>query len=70
MKLSSKNNINIDHYKTRGRGRQGAGIVHDEYKRLHNQPGSRRRRGLSAKQLLARKISLRAARQTKSGSAV
>lgn len=58
-KLSSKNNINMDHYKTEGRGRQGEGVVHDKYKRLRNQIRSRRRRGLSAKQLLERKISLR-----------
>jgi len=30
--LSKKNNINMDHYKTRGRGRQGEGVVHDDYK--------------------------------------
>jgi len=67
--LSRKNNINMDHYKTKGRGRQGEGVVHDEYKRLRHQIRSRRRRGLSAKQLLARKISLRPAKQTQSRSA-
>lgn len=59
--MSSKNNINVDHYKTKGRGRQGDGVVYDEYNRLRNQ--LRRRRGLSAKQLWARKRARRAVRQ-------
>ena len=67
-KLSSKNNINMDHYKTKGRGRQGEGVVHHDYKRLRHRIRSRRRRGLSAKQLLARKISLRPVKQTQSRS--
>ena len=62
--MSSKNNINLDHYKTKGRGRQGDGVVYDEYNRLRNQLRSRSRRGLSAKRLLARKSALRAGRQT------
>lgn len=49
----------MDHYKIEGRGRQGEGVVHDEYTRLRNQTRNRRRRGLSAKQLWARKMSLR-----------
>ena len=28
--MSRKNNVNMDHYKTKGRGRQGDGIVHEE----------------------------------------
>ena len=67
--MSNKNNINVDHYKTRGSGRQGDGVVSDEYKRLHHQTKSRRRRGLSPKQLLARKMRLRTSRQTFSQSA-
>jgi hypothetical protein len=55
--LSNKNNINMDHYKTKGRGRQGEGVIYDEHKRLLK-IRSRRRRGLSAKQLLARKMKL------------
>ncbi len=66
--MSSKNNINVDHYKTKGRGRQGEGVVYDEHNRLRNQLRSRRRRGLSAKQLWARKRALRAARQMASKS--
>ena len=66
--MNSKNNINVDHYKTKGRGRQGDGVVYDEYNRLRNQLRSRRRRGLSAKRLWARKSALRAARQTESTS--
>lgn len=66
--LSSKNNINVDHYKTKGRGRQGDGVVYDEYNRLRNRLRIRRRRGLSAKQLWARKRALRAARQMDSRS--
>ena len=58
--MSRKNNINMDHYKTRGRGRQGEGVVHEDYTRLRNQVTSQRRRGLSARQLMARKIRLRA----------
>ncbi len=66
--MSSKNNINVDHYKTKGRGPQGDGVVYEEYNRLRNQLRSRDRRGLSAKRLLARKRALRAARQTESRS--
>src|ERR1044071_3672736 len=66
--LSSKNNVNMDHYKTNGRGRQGDGVVYDEYNRLRNQLRSRDPRGLSAKRLLARKRALRAAKQTQSRS--
>jgi hypothetical protein len=29
--LSSKNKINMNHYKTRGRKRQGEGVVHDDH---------------------------------------
>jgi hypothetical protein len=47
----------MDHYKTKGRGRQGEGVIYDEHKRLLK-IRSRRRRGLSAKQLLARKMKL------------
>jgi len=61
--LSRKNNINADHYKTKGRGRQGDGIDHGDFKRLRDQIRIRRLRGLSAKQLLARKRALRAAKQ-------
>jgi len=68
--LSSKNNVNADHNKTKGRGRQGEGVVRGDYKRLRNQIKNRRRRGLSAKQLLARKISLRAAKQTQSRTSI
>jgi len=62
--VSSKNNINVDHYKTEGRGRQGDGVIYHEQNRLRNQLRSRGRRGLSAKRLLARKRALRAATQT------
>ena len=48
----------MDHYKIKGRGRQGEGVVYDEQNRLRK-IRSRRRRGLSAKQLLARKMKLR-----------
>jgi hypothetical protein len=61
--LSSKNNINADHYKIRGRGRQGDGVVHSSFKRLPDQIKIRRLRGLSAKQLFERKTRLRAANQ-------
>lgn len=30
--LSGKNNVNMDHYETKGRGRQGYGIVHEEHR--------------------------------------
>ena len=30
--MSKNSNINMDHYKTRGRGRQGETVVHDDYK--------------------------------------
>ena len=30
--VSRKNNVNTDHYKTKGRGRQGDGIVHEEHR--------------------------------------
>jgi len=59
--LSSKNNVNTDHYKTRGRGRQGDGILYGEYKQRMKK--ARRRSGLSAKQLLERKMNRRAIRQ-------
>jgi len=49
--LTGKNNINV----------QG-----DKYKRLRSQIRSRRRRGLSAKQLLERKINMRRATQSQS----
>jgi len=58
--------MNVDHYKTKGRGRQGDRIVKEEFKRLRNQLRGRRPRGLSAKQLLAKKISLRPAKQSRS----
>lgn len=35
--MSSKNNVNPDHYKTAGRERQGESIVHDIYKRRYTQ---------------------------------
>jgi hypothetical protein len=90
--LSRKNNINTDHYKTEGRGRQGEGIVHNIHKQIYTQaraqsgenggespfPGAARRaslptrlawprraqrlkrsgriRGLSAKQLMERRM--------------
>jgi hypothetical protein len=69
ISLSNKSNINVDHYKTKGRGRQGEGVVYDDYTRLRNQLKNRRPRGLSAKQLFARKRALRAARPTESRSA-
>ena len=95
--MSRKNNVNMDHYKTKGRGRQGYGIVHEEHRhslsqavppssergahriravarstqlvsRLENLRRLRRRRkrvskirGLSARQLMERKMSLRTA---------
>ena len=61
--MSSKNNVNVDYDKTKGRGRQGDEVIYDEYNRLRNQLRSRRPRGLSAKKLLARKRALRAKRQ-------
>lgn len=67
INVSSKNNINTDHYKIKGRGRQGDGVVYEEFNRLRNQV--RRRRGLSAKRLLARKRALRAVRQSRRVSA-
>ena len=66
--MSSKNNVNVDHYKTKGRGRQGDGFVYDEHNRLRNQLRSRSRPGLSAKRLWERKRALRAARQMESRS--
>ena len=85
----------MDHYKTKGRGRQGEAVVHDDYKHAlaqatasndgrnnrFGQPGIgspnrvansrrlerikrlRKRRGLSAKQLMERKLSERAIMQ-------
>ena len=35
--MSRKNNINMDHYKTKGRGRQGDGIVHEEHRHSFTQ---------------------------------
>ena len=35
--LSRKNNVNMDHYKTKGRGRQGDGIVHEEHRHSFTQ---------------------------------
>lgn len=35
--MSSKNNINMNHYKTKGRGRQGESVVHDDYKQSFTQ---------------------------------
>ena len=35
--MSSKNNVNPDHYKTAGRERPGEDIVHDVYKRRYTQ---------------------------------
>jgi hypothetical protein len=32
--MSRKNNINTDHYKTRGRGRPNDGVVHETHKRV------------------------------------
>ena len=64
--MSSKNNINTDRYKIKGRGRQGDEVVNDEHTRLRNR--LRRRRGLTAKRLLARKINLRRAQQAESRS--
>lgn len=63
--MSRKSNINMDHYKTKGRGRQGETVVHDDYKRslvgsrLERLKRSRKRRGLSARQLWERKLSQR-----------
>ena len=89
--MSKKSNINIDHYKTKGRGRQGETVVHEDYKRSlaqnitsdkglvisyrkHNEHSgnerarssrlerikrSRKRRGLSPRELLERKLSQR-----------
>ena len=70
--MSKKSNINMDHYKIRGRGRQGESIVHHDFKhslalttatnklsRLERIKRSRRRRGLSPRQLLERKLSQR-----------
>ncbi|MGE0127394.1 MAG: hypothetical protein AB7U82_04730 [Blastocatellales bacterium] len=39
--MSSKNNVNPDHYKTAGRERQGEDIVHDVYKRRYAQSKSK-----------------------------
>jgi hypothetical protein len=45
--MSSKNNVNPDHYKIAGRERQGEYIVHDLHKRRYKQSkagaGARRR---------------------------
>lgn len=63
--MSRKSNVNMDHYKTKGRGRQGETVVHDDYKRSHawsrleRIKRSRKRRGLSARQLWERKLSQR-----------
>ena len=63
--MSRKSNINMDHYKTKGRGRPGETVVHDDYKRSHagsrleRIKRSRKRRGLSARQLCERKLSQR-----------
>jgi hypothetical protein len=93
--LSRKTNVNTDHYKTNGRGRQGDGIVHEDHRHSFNQavaPSSerganhirvarstqlvsrlenlrrlrgrkrlRKIRGLSARQLMERKMSTRTA---------
>ena len=32
--MSRKNNINTDHYKTRGRGRPNDGVIHETHKRV------------------------------------
>jgi hypothetical protein len=55
-------------YKTKAFGRQGDRVVKEEFKRLRNRLRSRIPRGLSAKQLLARKISLRPAKQMQNRS--
>ena len=66
--MSSSNSINVDHYKTKGFERQRDRVVKEQFKRLRNKLRRRRLRGLSAKQLLAKKINLRAAKQTQSRS--
>lgn len=38
--MSSKNNVNPDHYKIAGRERQGEDIIHDVYKRRYTQSKS------------------------------
>ncbi len=94
--MSRKNNVNMDHYKTKGRGRQGDGIAHEEHRnsftqavapsserganriravarstqlisrlenlrRLRKRKRLRKIRGLSARQLMERKMSLQTA---------
>lgn len=39
--MSSKNNVNPDHYKTAGRERQGEDIIHEVYKRQYTQSNRR-----------------------------
>lgn len=94
--MSNQNNINMNPYKSMGRGRQGEDIVHDDYKHLVTQiarPGDdairtarlnaaldnrlanfrrlrrlkrmRKIRGLSARQLMERKISQRTTKELK-----
>ncbi len=98
--MSRKNNINTDHYKTAGRGRQGDGVIHEAHRHalaktrsgfrsrgatnLINDPLRKSRhkgqserihrarrlglmrkvRGLSARQLMERKVGLRAMGRT------
>ncbi|HEU4715072.1 MAG TPA: hypothetical protein VFS76_26220 [Pyrinomonadaceae bacterium] len=64
--MSSKNNVNTDHYKTKGRGRQANGIVYGNYK--HRMIKARRRRGLSAKELWERKMNRRSIAQLRNGA--
>ena len=44
--MSKRSNVNPDHYKLAGRGRQGENIVHrDERQAFESERGGRRRRG-------------------------
>ena len=71
--LSRKNNINMDHYKTKGRGRQGDGIVHEEHRHSFSQViapsserGANRIRALArSTQLVSRLENLRRLRRRK-----
>ena len=64
--MTNRNSINV-HHDTTGRESKGNEVARNDYKRLPNQGKTRQRRGLSAKQLLARKLSS-AARQTNRSS--
>lgn len=71
--MSRKNNVNTDHYKTKGRGRQGDGIVYEEHRHSFNQPlaplserGANRIRTVARRtQLVSRLENLRRLRRQK-----